>query len=255
MPAPREAGSSLPPGPGRFQTTAWSVVLSARDPEDIDFRDSLETLIEAYWKPVYSFIRSRGRSHDAAKDLTQEFFALFLEKNFLEKVDRDRGKFRTFLLTALTRFMLNQYAHDKALKRGGGLKAPASLEALKDEETGSGFEPTAGEQPEETFNRFWTQALLARVFSRLEEVCRKNGTPLYYEVLRHQFFEVTPDQNRPTYQDIAVKLKLSEADVTNYLHRAKNIYRDLLREEIRTYVATEPDVDEEIKDLWRSLSA
>ncbi|MBI3829030.1 MAG: sigma-70 family RNA polymerase sigma factor [Planctomycetes bacterium] len=246
--------SNLPAGPGRFQTTAWTVVLTAKDPNGQDFQTSMEYLIQTYWKPVYLFIRSKGKSHDAAKDLTQEFFALFLEKEFLKKVDREKGRFRTFLLTAVTRFLLNTHARNTALKRGGGLKPLQSLDALKDEEVGTGYEPTQGETPEEAFNRHWAQALLERVFERLEDVCKKEGKEMYYEVLRRQFFESAPGGRRPSYKDIGDDLKISEVDVTNYLHRAKKIYKDLLREEIRSYVASDEDVDQEIRDLWRCLA-
>jgi RNA polymerase sigma factor (sigma-70 family) len=247
--------SGLQAGTGRFKTTAWTVVLHAKDPDDTKFRTSLEYLVETYWKPVYYFVRSKGHKHDPAKDLTQEFFALFLEKNFLKSVDREKGRFRTFLLTALTRFLMNAHARDKALKRGGGLKPIQSLDALKDEDIGTGYEPQKGETPEEAFNRHWAKALLARVFERLEQVCANEDRHVYYEVLKAQFFGSTPDGRRPSYKDIADQLHLSEVDVTNFLHRAKRIYKDLLRDEIRSYVATENEVEDEIRDLWRCLSA
>lgn len=248
--------SNLPgPGAGRFQTTAWTVVLAAKDPNDSQFKTSLDYLVEIYWKPVYLFVRSKGKTHEQAKDLTQEFFALFLEKNFLKKVDREKGRFRTFLLTALTRFLYNEHARGEALKRGGALKPLQSLDSLKDEEVGTGYEPSKGETPEDAFNRHWAQALLERVFKSLEAACKEEGKTQYYDVLREQFFGAEAEGRRPSYKDIAERLKLSEIDVTNYLHRAKNIYRDLLRKEIRSYVSCEEEVEEEIRDLWRSLSA
>jgi len=247
--------SNMPGGSGRFKTTAWTQVLNAKDLKDESAQSSLEYLVETYWKPVYLFVRSKGQPHDFAKDLTQEFFALFLEKNFLKSVDREKGKFRTFLLTALTRFLLNNHARNTALKRGGGLKPIQSLDALKDEDVGTGFEPAKGETPEEAFNRAWAQALIKRVFERLEELCRADDKIVYYEVLRQQFFDVGEGGRRPGYKEIAERLKLSESDVTNFLHRAKKIYKDLLREEIRSYVNSDEEVDEELRDLWRSLSA
>ena len=92
------------------------------------------------------------------------------------------------------------------------------------------------------------------IFTRLEKVCQHEGKFIYYDVLRQQYFDVGPDGRRPSYKDIADRLKLSETDVTNYLHRAKKIFKDLLREEIRSYVSNDEDVEEEIRDLWRSLS-
>jgi len=247
--------TNLPPGTGRFQTTAWTVVLNAKDRAADDYRRSLEYLIKTYWKPVYLFVRSRGRNHDQAKDLTQEFFAVFMEKHFLDKVDREKGKFRTFLLTAVTRFLLNAHARAKTIKRGGGLKPLRSLEALKDEDIGSGWEPSETETAEDAFNRNWARALLEQVFQRLREVCRAEGKEIYYDVLRLQFFESGPDGRKLSYRDLANRLGLTETDVTNYLHRAKKIYRDVLREEIRSYVDSEEAVDDEIRELWRSLSA
>ena len=247
--------SNLPPGSGRFQTTAWTVVLTAKNPQDEDAKASMNYLVETYWKPVYLFIRSKGKNHDQAKDLAQEFFATFLEKDFLAKVDREKGRFRTFLLTAVSRFLMNTHARNTALKRGGALKPLQSLDALKDEEVGTGFEPAHGETPEDAFNRHWAQALLDRVFLRLEEVCRADGKLQYYEVLKYQFYDTVPGGRRPSYKEIGDKLSLNEIDVTNFLHRAKKIYKDLLREEIRSYVANDDDVEQEIRELWRSLSA
>jgi RNA polymerase sigma-70 factor (ECF subfamily) len=249
----RFVSSNLPPGSGHFQTTAWTVVLSAKDPQDSDFQVSLEYLVGIYWKPVYLFIRSKGKPHEEAKDLTQEFFTLFMEKNFLEKVDRRKGRFRTFLLTALTRFLCNIHARGTALKRGGA-RPVQSLDRMKDEEAGTGYEPAQGETPEEAFNRNWVRALLDRVFQRLREVCEGEGKGVYFEVMRLQFFENGQDGHRLSYREIAERLKISEVDVTNFLHRAKRIYKDLLRSEIRSYVASDEDVEEEIRELWRSLA-
>jgi RNA polymerase sigma-70 factor (ECF subfamily) len=250
----RHLPSSLPGKGERFQTTAWTAILSARDPGAEDYRANVEYLVETYWRPAYLFVRSKGKNHEAAKDLTQEFFALFLEKNFLKSVDREKGRFRTFLLTALSRFLMNAYARDQALKRGGGLKPLQSLEALKDEEAGRGYEPAEGETAEEVFNRNFARALLARVFERLKAACERDRKPVYYELLRAQFFDTGPGGSRPSYQDLASKFRLTETDITNFLHRAKRLYRDLLRSEIRSYVSSDEEVEEELRDLWRSLA-
>src|SRR5260221_110830 len=111
----------------RFESTLWTVVLSAKDPSSIGRREALEQLVNAYWKPLYLFVRHRGHDQEFSKDLIQGFFAALIDKNYLQYVSRDRGKFRTFLLTAVQHYLSNEYDRARASKRGGG-RTPLSLD-------------------------------------------------------------------------------------------------------------------------------
>ena len=206
-------------GPGvRFQPTAWTVVREAQDGS----RDAMDRLITSYWKPVYFFVRRRGHDVEAAKDLTQGFFATALEKDFLKGVSADKGKFRSYVLAALSHFLSNEYDRSKAKKRGGDLnfvEAEVELAAA---------DPT----PEQAFRSKWAIDLLARAMSRLRT-------------------ETTPD-------DLALltgkgQPDLSVTDRKNRLHRLRLRLRECLRDEILPSVDRAEDVESEIRELFASL--
>jgi RNA polymerase sigma-70 factor (ECF subfamily) len=152
-------------GPRDFRTTHWSVVLAARNALTDVSRVALEQLCRAYWLPVYTFIRRRGFSPEDGQDLTQGFFAKMLEKEWLQAADAEKGRFRTFLLTAVTRFLANEYDRAQALKRGGG-QTILPLET-EDAEEHYVFEPADSRTPETAYDEEWAETLLQRVLDRL----------------------------------------------------------------------------------------
>lgn len=230
-------------GPSRFLSTAWSVVARAQDRSNEEYRESIERLCRDYWKPVYRYMRRRRLSHDDAVDATQEYFALFLEKGFVETADRERGKFRTFILTTVSRFLskrLKKQRHDRA-------NVPLTVRM---EDDGEFMLPDASTDftPEDEFNRSWARTLIARTLERMADDCTEGNRLLYRQVFE-TYLDSTTDPNPKSYRDIADELGITETDVTNYLHRGRNIFQKLLREEIRQSVLTESEVDEEIDAL------
>jgi RNA polymerase sigma-70 factor (ECF subfamily) len=229
-----------------FQDTLWTVVLKARDRSAPDWRDALSKLIQMYWKPLYFYVRRRGKSVDEAKDLTQAFFVSLLEYDALQSVDRTKGKFKSFLLAALTHFMANEYDKQRAQKRGGGA-AHVSFD-YQSAETEYTREPATHQTPELLYQRQWALALIDNALAELKAECAQSGREKQFEVLR-AFLTTEP----PSYRELAEKLDVKEADVTNYLHRMRKRLQQLLRAKVRDVVSSDDDLRHELAELFKSL--
>src|SRR5262249_19335073 len=225
---------------GRFAATRWTLVRAARDPSAPEAREALASLCAVYWYPLYAFIRRRGHDADEAQDLTQEFFARFLEKDGLASVDEGKGRFRSFLLAACKHFLSNARDRARALKRGGG-RAPLSIDAAAAEGRYLG-EPGHGETPERLFERRWALALLEQVLGRLRAEHEAAGKgPLFERLKRH----LTGDEGGP-HARAAAELGMSEGAVKVAVHRLRKRYRELLRDEIAQTLEAPDEVEDEI---------
>jgi RNA polymerase sigma factor (sigma-70 family) len=221
-----------------FATTRWSVVLAAGGASGPGARDALEALCRTYWYPLYAYARRRGQDRQSAEDLTQGFFALLLERGSVADADPQRGRFRTFLLTAFQRFAANEHERATAAKRGGGAK-PLPLD-FDEGESRFSREPAHDLTPEREYERRFALALLARVLDRVR-------------VERPQDADLLPyvggvGDARP-YAEIAARRGASEDAVKVAVHRLRKRYRECLRTEIRETVAEDADVDDEIRHL------
>ena len=156
----------------RFPTTRWSVVLAAGEAASPESRAALSALCEVYWAPVHAFVRHTVRSDDAARDLTQAFFARVLEKRDFSDARRDRGRFRTFLLTAVRHFLANQADYEHALKRGGG-QVHLPLDAAPGDRGQPVVDRPSGENPESIFEQRWALTVLDQAMARLTEECER----------------------------------------------------------------------------------
>ena len=232
-----------------FAVTRWTVVLAAADEQSgTRRRRALEELAQSYWFPLYAYIRRQGHNAPEAEDLTQEFFARLLEKKSLTAVDRDKGKFRSFLLASVKNFLANEWDKSQSLKRGGGQPLVA-LDAM-DAETRYRLEPADDLTPERHYERRWALAVLDQVAARLrqEYLDRENG-PLF-EVLKDCLGAGGAAQDRA---ELARRLGMSEGAARVAIHRLRKRYRELLRDEISQTVATPELVDEEIRYLLDCL--
>ena len=225
-----------------FASTLWSVVLAARDADAPGRRDALQKLIESYWKPVYYFIRRKGADAEAAKDLAQGFFAALLERNFLQYVRKDRGRFRTFLLTALEHFLADEHDRAQALKRGGG-RAAFSLDFAGAEREMEG----PSDAPDRAFRRDWALRVLSRGLEALRASFDGAGRKEEFEALRLHL--AIGAEKPPSYADLAARLGITEQDVANRVHRARAAYRESILELIRAYSETEEDARDELREL------
>jgi RNA polymerase sigma-70 factor (ECF subfamily) len=236
--------------PGRFATTRWSVVVAARDGDASQAQAALADLCRAYWYPLYAFIRHQGHPADRAQDLTQEFFARLLEKDFLGDVDREKGKFRSFLLAACKHFLANEHDRERALKRGGGRQS-FSID-FRDADGRYVHEPAHGETPEREFERRWALALLDRVLVRLRGEYEAGGKGRLFGLLKAR---LTGDAGGAPYARVAAELGLSEGAVKVHVHRLRERYRELLREEIVQTLDDPTQVEDEIRALFAALGA
>jgi len=232
-----------------FATTRWSLVLSAQRRDGGAHRAALEDLCRAYWYPLYAYVRRRGHAVDDAHDLTQSFFARFLEKDFLGDVERDRGRFRAFLLASLKHFLANERDRLRALKRGGGrTKLSLDLERAEDR---YGLEPSHQQTPEAIFERRWALTILERALARLRETYAADSRPELFAVLESR---LTGGDSPETYRHLAERLSMTEGAVKVALHRLRKRYRDCLRREVAETVRDAADVDGEIRHLMDALS-
>ena len=237
------------PGISRFgfQTTAWSLVLAAAGNPTTDSRQALASLCQTYWNPVYAFIRRCGHTPEQSQDLTQSFFTRFLEKQFLQDVDRQRGRFRSFLLAAVKHFLANERDRAQALKRGGG-HVPVSIDLLEAE---SWYKPAAVETttPESLFERRWALSVLDQVMARLRAEYSAMGKAELFERLEAL---LTKDADARC-EALALEMGVSAGALRMSLHRLRRKYRHILREEIAETVSTPTEIDEEIRFLMSVL--
>jgi RNA polymerase sigma factor (sigma-70 family) len=238
-------------GPGQqaaFVTTHWSVVLRARDRNSPTSDEALETLCRTYWFPLYAFVRRLGHNPHDAQDLTQEFFARLLQKHYLKSAEREKGRFRTFLLVALKRFLADAWDRQHAQKRGGF----ASVVSINQEMAESRFasEPAHSLQPDVLFDRQWAMTLLDRTISLLHDEYVATGRAALFEALRACLGR---EESALPYAEIAAQLKLTEGAVKMAVRRLRTRYREILRAEIAGTVASPDEIEEEIRHLFAAF--
>lgn len=235
-------------GNGRFATTQWSQVLAAGKGDDTRARDALEDLCRNYWHPLYFFARSRGMDIEAAQDATQGFFTMLIEKKVFSSVDRQGGRFRSFLLAAFQHYMSNQKKYEQAAKRGGS-KATVSF----DFSTAEGEyrrEPADSQTPETVYERRWALSVLTICMDRLEQECRESDKAALFEKVRPF---LAGESGGKRYQDVADELGMTEGAIKTAVHRLRKRFGAILRDEIRNTMNA-GDVDEEIRHLFSALT-
>jgi len=230
-------------GGGAFTTTHWSVVLEAQSASPAA-QEALEKLCRTYWRPIYGFVRRQDVEPEEAKDLTQGFFALLLERRDLDAVRKEKGRLRSYLLTSLKHFLTNERNRAMAIKRGEGqLLIP--LEELRDRERG-GFEPANASTADQLYERRWALALLDQVLTRLGDEYRAAGNITLFERLKAL---LTDEPDRLSQAQIADELGMTENAVKQAFHRLRERYRQLLREEIAHTVMAPGDIEDELRHL------
>ncbi len=231
-----------------FATTRWTVVLAAGRPGLPQAAGALEELCRTYWFPLYAYVRRRGHTREDAEDLTQAFFARLLEKGFLESADAERGRFRAFLLTALKRFLANEWDRSRTLKRGGG----ATPLPLDPQQADTQFLAASNDlPPDRAFDREWAVALLERVVIRLRDECVAEGRAGQFDHLK---VFLTSGKGAASHADAALALGMEEGAVRVTVHRLRKRYRQLLRDEVAQTLAEGADVDAEMAALFGAFS-
>ncbi len=227
-----------------FATTHWTVVLAAGRGGSPEAALALEELCRTYWFPLYVYVRRQTATREDAEDLTQAFFARFLEKNYLEKLCAQKGKFRAFLLASLKHFLANEWDRANRQKRGGGVM-PLSLD-WRDADARYPIEPADNLTPDKLYDRAWAITLLERVLARLRGENATEEQARSFEQLKS--FLMVGKAAIP-YAAAAARLSLSEGAVRVAVHRLRRRYRELLREEIRQTLSDTAQVEEEMRML------
>jgi RNA polymerase sigma-70 factor (ECF subfamily) len=232
-----------------FASTHWSQVLAAADASSPRAAEALAQLCRTYWYPLYAFIRRQGTGAEEAQDLTQAFFARLLERNSIAEAAEERGRFRSFLLVALKRFLINERERARAQKRGGG----QPLIALDDTEAEGRYrlEPADELSADRIYERRWAVALLDEVMLGLRREYAAEGREEWFDALKLFLY----DKQCPVSQrEIGQRFGVTESAVKSAVHRLRVRYRERLREEVANTVANPSEIDDELRHLLSVLS-
>jgi DNA-directed RNA polymerase specialized sigma24 family protein len=237
-----------PSGDGRFATTHWSLIVATREGGPADAREALAELCRAYWYPIYAYIRRSGHEADPARDLTQDFFAAWLERDLLGSVEPGKGRFRSYLLAACKHFLANRRQYERARKRGCG-RVLASLDA-RDAEGRYLREPSHGLTAERIYERRWALTVLEVVLGRLGREMERAGKKPLFDLIAPALLGTG---SSVPYARVASELAMTEGAVKIAAHRLRNRYRELLIEEVAATVGGREEVDDEIRNLFAAL--
>jgi DNA-directed RNA polymerase specialized sigma24 family protein len=236
-------------GTQSFAATQWSMVLRAQERNTALAQDALEQLCQLYWYPLYGFVRRGGYDVPTAEDLTQDFFVRITQKDFLHSVDRSKGKFRSFLLASLKNFLANERARSRAAKRGGG-RLNFSLDAEMAENRFKA-EPFHEATPEKAFDRAWAVALLDNALASLkQEYVERGSAELFDAVLPY----LSGDRDQSSYALVAARLNTTEAAIKMAVVRLRRRYGQMLRSKVGQTVASEAELNEELRHLFTALA-
>ena len=233
-----------------FDTTQWTLVVAAGDSQHPDSRAALEDLCQSYWYPLYAYLRRRGYAREEAEDVVQGFFTQLLDKKYLKAADRERGRFRSFLLTSLKNFAANEWDRKKAKKRGG-----ATTTLSLDFETAEGryhLEPANEQTPEQVFDRGWAVTQLRQALERVGAESTGGESERRFELLKGY---LTGDAQDVRYKDVADELDMSEGAVKVAVHRLRQRFGDVLRDEVARTLNDPADVDDEIRHLFAAFES
>jgi RNA polymerase sigma factor (sigma-70 family) len=230
-----------------FPHTRWSVVLAAMQPGSPESTSALEALCHAYWHPLYAYVRRCGHSPHDAQDLTQEFFQRLLEKRWLEDVDRENGRLRTFLVLALKHFMANDWRRASAQKRGGHqFHVPLDTELAEKQ-----FAPDSQSSPDEVFDRQWSLVLLDLTLNKLQSEFAAAGRSADFAKLKSCLMA---EHGAIDYAAIAQQLGVNAGAARVAVHRLRKRFRQLFREEISRTLADGSDLEGELRHLAAALA-
>ena len=231
----------------QFATTHWSLVLRAGSFGEASSAEALDKLCRAYWFPLYAFARREGSNPEDAQDLTQEFFSRLLARNYLQMADRNRGRFRSFLLASFKHMMANERRNASRQKRGGDAQV-FSLDEQEAEERYQ-LEPLDTASPDRLFERRWAETTLARVLERLDS--EYTGQTMRFDDLK--VFLIEP-KGAAAFADVASRLGVSEPALKSVVHRMRKRYAELFRDEVAQIVVNPADIEDEIRHMLTVLA-
>jgi RNA polymerase sigma-70 factor (ECF subfamily) len=242
--------------PRQFATTRWSLILSAAHSEGDDqkSREALNELCRNYWRPVFSFVWRRGHSMEDAQDLTQDFFASILQRNWLQHAEPGRGRFRSFLVKSLQNFLISANEKSRALKRGGDVKFVSWDDWMAQAPSQLSISAQAIDSlpPERLFDLRWAATVVEHALRRLSEECESKGKRRLFHALSSH---LTAERDEVSFAQLSTELGIAETAVIKQLHNLRQRYRSLLRDEVAQTVADPGQVEDEIRYLCAALAA
>jgi RNA polymerase sigma factor (sigma-70 family) len=242
--------------PRVFATTRWSVVIAGADfgGDEQKANEALAELCRTYWRPIFSYVCRRGYSPEDAQDITQDFFVMILGNDWLRQADRERGRFRSLLLTSLRNFLHNVFDRDRTLKRGGGVEFISWDSWLAEAPSQYSISARASDslEPEQLFDFAWAATVVEQALRRLREECENKARLRLFETLRDH---LTSEKADISYAQLATSLGVAESVVKKQLYNLRRRYRWLLRDEVAHTVEDPADVDDEIRHLCAELAA
>lgn len=253
MSPPTDKTMTGAPGGGLFETTSWTEIFHARSADKPRRSEALEELLSRYWKPVYCYLRCKGHDNETAKDLTQGFFhEVVLGRGIIQRADRTRGRFRTFLLACLNRYV-SKIQRGERTRRRIPRKALISLEGIDGSSIPALSDHTT---PGEAFDYAWGTALLDQVIAEVETKCRETGNVTYWELFRERIFlPIMENAPPPSLPALCEKFGIAEtAKASHMIFTVKRRFRAMLRRYVRQLVSCDAEVDEEIRYLMKILS-
>jgi RNA polymerase sigma factor (sigma-70 family) len=233
----------------QFNTTQWSMVLLAGQPQIAHAEAALENLCRTYWKPLYAYVRRQGHGPQDAQDLTQAFFARLLEMQYLSLASKERGRFRSFLLTSLKHFLINDWVRSQAQKRGGGHTVIPLDEASAEQCCSQHTSQTLA--ADSVYDQKWALTLLESAMDRLREEYAAAEKGTLFDQLKPMLLA---GGSAETYRTLASSLGMSEGAVKVALHRLRKRFGDMVRLEVARTVASPADIDDELRCLHAALS-
>lgn len=240
--------TSLPIGGPHFRTTAWSVILHAQKPYAPERSAALERLISIYWRPVYWHIRLDWNARrEEAKDLAQEYFSTFLEKQMIDDVARERGRFRAYVKATIKNFMLQHKRSQRALKRGGGRR----IIPLEDLDAVEANAPVTPDPPEKRFERELMRSIIEQSLATLEKSCRGQGKQGLFDLF-HTYYVEEAAGRRVRYEDLETKFGLSTHEVKNRLSELRARFREIMLGFLRDGISSEEDLLAEIQEVFEA---
>lgn len=244
----------------RFPPTRHSAIAELASDDHVLRERALGAIVEAYWKPVYKYVRIKwNRDNESAKDLTQSFFLRLIEKDFLKPFDPGRARFRTFLRTCLDRFIMNEDQANSRLKRGGNIHFVSADFGAAEAELADVTGPV-GHQPDDVFEREWIRHLLSLAVAELQDHCQRAGKDIHFRMFERYDLGRDPRRadggapvgdgaRRVTYGDLAAEHDITVDTVTNYLAYARREFRRLVLERIRAMTVSEREFREEVRTI------
>ena len=237
----------------RFQTTCWTEILNAKTLDETRRREAVNELIKKYWKPVYCYLRRKGCSNESAKDMTQGFFhEVVLGRELIQQADQAKGRFRTFLLTALDRYATDVYHKETAAKRS----PKGKMMPLETSDLTNLLEAQQELRPEQIFHYAWASEILNQVLSSVKKDCCDAGREAYWQVFRAKVVAPIMDNvQAPTLKELCAKYKIEdEAKASNMIAYVKDRFRSAMRRHLRQFVQSDSEVEDEFNEIFRILS-